>query len=140
MDREYPLPGDRATFYVPATRWHNDTTDPREGRRLMFMRDLACCADGKTSYSTPSDLVRFALATHVDSVDGELARGSVMSLRKRHGLVVAVASNIAYANTAAIAVKVAEVFDGPPCAEPLWIKDGHGNPVTLAGAYSSTPV
>jgi hypothetical protein len=39
---EYPLPGDRATFYVPATRWRGDTTDPRQGRRLMHMRDLGC--------------------------------------------------------------------------------------------------
>jgi len=30
-----PLPGDRATFYVPATFWKDDTTDPRRGRRLM---------------------------------------------------------------------------------------------------------
>ena len=46
MPAEYPLPGDRATFYVPATRWRGDTTDPRQGRRLMYMRDLACCAGG----------------------------------------------------------------------------------------------
>src|SRR6187399_2840816 len=39
-----PLPGDRATFYVPATFWRGFTTDPRRGRRLMYMRDLACCA------------------------------------------------------------------------------------------------
>src|SRR6185295_11361183 len=109
---EYPLPGDRATFYVPATRWENDTTDPRIGRRLMFMRDLACCAGGKAFYSTPSDLVRFALATKADSVNGQLAGGSVMSLLTRHdnGIVVAVTSNIAYANTAALAQKVADVF------------------------------
>jgi hypothetical protein len=25
----------------------------------MYMRDLACCANGKAFYSTPSDLVRF---------------------------------------------------------------------------------
>jgi hypothetical protein len=107
-----PLPGDRATFYVPATRWRGDTTDPREGRRLMYMRDLACCAAGKAFYSTPSDLVRFALATKADSVNGELAGGSVMSLVARgdKGIVVAVASNIAHANTAALALKVAEVF------------------------------
>jgi hypothetical protein len=108
---EYPLPGDRATFYVPATRWQADTTDPRHGRRLMYMRDLACCADGGMAfYSTPSDLVRFALATKTDSVDGELAGGSVMSLITRRGIVVAVASNIAHANTAALALNVAEVF------------------------------
>jgi CubicO group peptidase (beta-lactamase class C family) len=109
---EYPLPGDRATFYVPTTFWRGDTTDPRVGRRLMYMRDLACCAGGKAFYSTPSDLVRFALATKADSVDGELAGGSVMSLmtRRDDGIVVAVASNIAHARTAALALKVAEVF------------------------------
>jgi hypothetical protein len=63
-------------------------------------------------YSTPSDLVRFALATSADSVDGELAGGSVMSLRPRrdNGVVVAVASNIAHANTSALAQKVADTF------------------------------
>ena len=79
----------------------------------MYMRDLACCGAGKMAfYSTPSDLVRFALATNADSVNGELAGGSVMSLltRRDHGIVVAVASNIAHADTAALATKVADAF------------------------------
>jgi hypothetical protein len=103
-----PLPGDRATFYVPRSEDNN----PRRGRRLMYMRDLACCAGGMAFYSTPSDLIRFALATKADSVNGELAGGSVMSLvtRRDHGIVVAVASNVAHANTAALALKVADVF------------------------------
>jgi hypothetical protein len=107
-----PLRGDRATFYVPTTFWRGFTTDPRGGRRLMYMRDLACCAGGMAFYSTPSDLVRFALATKADSVTGELAGGSVMSVvtRRDNGIVVAVASNIAHANTAALARKVADVF------------------------------
>ena len=107
-----PLPGNRATFYVPATFWRGFTTDPRSGRRLMYMRDLACCAGKMAFYSTPSDLVRFALATNADSVNGELAGGSVMSLmtRRDNGIVVAVASNIAHANTAALARKVADTF------------------------------
>ena len=107
-----PLPGDRATFYVPATFWRGFTTDPRRGRRRMYMRDLACCAGRMAFYSTPSDLVRFALATNADSVNGELAGGSVMSLmtRRDNGIVVAVASNIAHANTAALALKVADTF------------------------------
>src|SRR5687767_2639848 len=62
--RAQPLPGDRATFYVP----RSDDNNPRRGRRLMYMRDLACCADGMTFYSTPSDLVRFAVATKAESV------------------------------------------------------------------------
>lgn len=107
-----PLPGDRATFYVPATRWRGFTTDPRSGRRLMYMRDLACCAGKKVFYSTPSDLVRFAVATKANSVNGELAGGSVMSLmtRRDNGIVVAVASNIAHARTAVLALKVADTF------------------------------
>src|SRR4051812_42282139 len=107
-----PLPGDRATFYVPATFWRGFTTDPRSGRRLMYMRDLACCAARMAFYSTPSDLVRFALATNAETLNGELAGGSVMSLmtRRDNGIVVAVASNIAHANTAALALKVADTF------------------------------
>ena len=105
---EYPLPGDRATFYVP----RSDDNDPRRGRRLMYMRDLACCAGGMAFYSTPSDLVRFALATNAGSVNGELAGGSVMSLitRRENGVIVAVASNVAHARTAALALKVTDVF------------------------------
>jgi hypothetical protein len=103
-----PLPGDRATFYVP----RSDDNNPRRGRRLMYMRDLACCAGGMAFYSTPSDLVRFALATKADSVNGGLAGGSVMSLltRRDNGIVVAVASNVAHADTAALALNVADVF------------------------------
>jgi hypothetical protein len=103
-----PLPDNRATFYVP----RSDDNNPRRGRRLMYMRDLACCAGGMAFYSTPSDLVRFALATKADSVNGELAGGSVMSLmtHRDKGIVVAVASNVAHANTPALALKVADVF------------------------------
>jgi hypothetical protein len=105
---EYPLPGERATFYVP----RSEDNDPRRGRRLMYMRDLACCAGGMAFYSTPSDLVRFAVATKAGSVNGELAGGSVMSLVTRHddGIAVAVTSNIAHAGTAALARKVADVY------------------------------
>jgi hypothetical protein len=107
-----PLRGDRATFYVPATFWRGSTTDTRSGRRLMYMRDLACCAGKMAFSSTPSDLVRFALATNAGSVNGELAGGSVMSLmtRRDKGIAVAVASNMAHADTAALAKKVADTF------------------------------
>ena len=108
MPAEYPLAGDRATFYVPKS----DDNNPRRGRRLMYMRDLACCANGMAFYSTPSDLVRFALATSPGSVDGELAGGMVMSLtaRRDSGIVVAVTSNMAYANTSSLAVRVGDAF------------------------------
>jgi len=104
---EYPLPGDRATFYVPRS-----DDNPGRGRRLMYMRDLACCANGMAFYSTPSDLVRFALATNPDNINGELAGGMVMSLvtRRDGGIVIAVTSNMAHANTASLAQRVGDAF------------------------------
>jgi hypothetical protein len=103
---EYPLPGDRATFYVPRS-----DDNPLRGRRLMSMRDLACCAGTMASYSTAPDLVRVGLANG-GSINGELAGGMVSSLLtpRDSGIVVAVLSNIAHANTAALALKVADVF------------------------------
>jgi CubicO group peptidase (beta-lactamase class C family) len=110
MSADYPLPGDRATFYVP----RSDDADPRRGRRLMYMRDLACCAEGKTFYSTPSDLVRFALATNAGSVNGKLAGGLVMSLTTARdtGIVVAVTSNMAHAQTSSLAARIEKAFAG----------------------------
>ena len=101
-----PLPGDRATFYVPRS-----DDNPRRGRRLMYMRDLACCAGTMASYSTPSDLVRVGLANG-GSINGELAGGMVMSLMtlRDSGIVVAVLSNIAHANTSALAAKIGDAF------------------------------
>ena len=102
-----PLPGDRATFYVPRS-----DDNPGRGRRLMYMRDLACCANGMAFYSTPSDLVRFALATNPDNINGELAGGMVMSLMTRRdgGIVIAVTSNMAHANTSSLAQRVGDAF------------------------------
>ena len=102
-----PLPGDRATFYVP--RFDGD---PGRGRRLMYMRDLACCASGMAFYSTPSDLVRFALAASPGSINGELAGGMVTSLmtERTSGIVIAVTSNMAHANTSSLALRVGEAF------------------------------
>jgi hypothetical protein len=103
---EYPLPGDRATFYVPRS-----DDNPRRGRRLMYMRDLACCAGTMASYSSASDMVRVGLANGA-SIDGELAGGVVMSLitLPASGIVVAVLSNIAHANTSALGLKIGEAF------------------------------
>jgi hypothetical protein len=107
MPAEYPLPGNRATFYVPRS-----DDNPARGRRLMYMRDLACCANGMAFYSTPSDLVRFALAANPSSVNGELAGGRVMSLiaGRDSGIVIVVTSNIAHANTSSLARRVGEAF------------------------------
>jgi hypothetical protein len=107
MPAEYPLPGDRATFYVPRS-----DDNPGRGRRPMYMRDLACCANGMAFYSTPSDLVRFALATNPGSINGELAGGMVMSLvtARDSGIVIAVTSNMAHANTSSLALRVRDAF------------------------------
>jgi hypothetical protein len=109
MSSEYPLPGDRATFYVPRS-----DDNPGRGRRLMYMRDLACCANGMAFSSTPSDLVRFALATNPGSVNGHLAGGMVMSLMTEpdRGIVIAVTSNIAHANTSSLAREIGDAFAG----------------------------
>lgn len=102
-----PLPGDRATFYVPRTG-----TDPRSGRRLMYMRDLACCANGQTFSSTPSDVVRFAMRMHAGTVHGQLAGGTVMTLMMRGdtGVSIAVMSNMAHARTASLAQGIGDAF------------------------------
>jgi hypothetical protein len=101
-----PLPGDRATFYVPRSD-HN----PLRGRRLMSIRDLACCTGTLASYSTPSDLVRVGLVNG-GSINGELAGGMVMSLitLRDSGIAVAVLSNIAHANTSALAARIGDAF------------------------------
>ena len=106
IGRAEPLPGERATFFVPRS-----DDNPRRGRRLMYMRDLACCAGSMAFYSTPSDLVRFGLANG-GSVNGELAGGMVTSLMTLgdSGVVVAVTSNIAHADTSALAKNVGDAF------------------------------
>ena len=106
IGRAQPLPGERATFFVPRS-----DDNPRRGRRLMYMRDLACCAGAMAFYSTPSDLVRFGLAKG-GSVNGELAGGMVTSLvtRRDSGVVVVVMSNMAHTNTSALALKVGDAF------------------------------
>ena len=76
----------------------------------MYMRDLACCTNGMAFYSTPSDLVRFALATDPGPVNGELAGGMVMSLTPRRESVIVVMSNMAHANTSSLALQVGETF------------------------------
>lgn len=102
-----PLPGNRATFYVPRSG-----DNPVRGRREMYMRDMVCCADRMTFYSTPTDLVRFALARNPGSVSGELAGGTVMSMTmgRGAGVAVAVTANIAHANTPSLALRLADAF------------------------------
>jgi hypothetical protein len=104
---DQPLPGNRATFYVPRS-----DDNPVSGRREMYMRDMECCPNRMAFYSTPSDLVRFALATNSGNLTGELAGGMVMSLmtRRDSGIVVAVTSNMTHANTPSLALRVGDAF------------------------------
>ena len=78
----------------------------------MYMRDMECCPNRMAFYSTPSDLVRFALATNPGGVNGELAGGMVMSLttRRDRGLGIAVTSNMAHAKTPSLALRVGDAF------------------------------
>jgi CubicO group peptidase (beta-lactamase class C family) len=144
------MPG-RATSYFPRF-----AADPRYGPDLMRPIDYSCYAGSSAFLSTPSDLVRFAMAiksgtllqpatvqllqtsqrlasgqetgyglgwdletvtlageqARVVGHDGELLGGMVASLLTfpEHGIVVAVMSNISYADTFAVALKIAEPF------------------------------
>jgi CubicO group peptidase (beta-lactamase class C family) len=143
--------GDRATSYFPRF-----AADPRYGLHLMRPLDYSCYAGASAFLSTPSDLVRFALAINSGTLlqpstvqllqtsqrlpsgqetgyglgwdletvtlageqarqvghDGDSLGGMVASLMTfpERGLVVAVTSNISYADTPALALKVAQAF------------------------------
>jgi serine beta-lactamase-like protein LACTB len=145
-----PIP-DRATFYFPRF-----AADPRYGLHLMREIDYSCYAGSSVFLSTPSDLVRFAMAidsgkllqpatvqllrtsrrlasgqetgyglgwdletvalagkqARVVGHDGESLGGMVASFMTfpEHAIVVSVTSNISYANTFAVAVKIAQAF------------------------------
>jgi Beta-lactamase len=73
----------RVTPYFPRY-----AADPRYGPDPMRDLDYSCYAGASVFLSTPSDLVRF----------------------HERGLVVAVVSNTSYADTPAIALKIAEAF------------------------------
>jgi CubicO group peptidase (beta-lactamase class C family) len=143
--------GDRATSYFPRF-----AADPRYGPDPMRAIDLSCYAGSSVFVSTPSDLVRFAMAinsgkllkpqtvqllwapqrltsgeetgyglgwdletatiagkeTRVVGHDGDLLGGMMSSLMTfpEQGIVVSVTSNTSYADTSALAVKIAEAF------------------------------
>jgi serine beta-lactamase-like protein LACTB, mitochondrial len=145
-----PIP-DRATPYFPRF-----AADPRYGLHLMREIDYSCYAGSSAFLSTPSDLVRFALAinsgkllqpatvqllqtsqrlasgqetgyglgwdletvalageqTRTVGHDGESLGGMVASLMTfpERGIVVSVTSNISYADTFAVALKIAQAF------------------------------
>ena len=143
--------GDRATSYFPRF-----AADPRYGPDVMRELDLSCYTGSSVFVSTPSDLVRFAMAinsgkllkpetvqllqapqrltsgeetgyglgwdletatiagkqTRVVGHDGDLLGGMTSSLMTfpEQGIVVSVTSNTSYADTSALALKIAEAF------------------------------
>jgi CubicO group peptidase (beta-lactamase class C family) len=145
-----PIPN-RATFYFPRF-----AANPRYGPNLMRPLDYSCYAGSSAFLSTPSDLVRFALAidsgkllrpatvklfqtsqrltsgqetgyglgwdletvavagrqTTTVGHDGDSLGGMVASLMTfpEHGIVVSVTSNISYADTFGVGVKIARAF------------------------------
>jgi serine beta-lactamase-like protein LACTB len=145
-----PIP-DRATPYFPRF-----AADPRYGPDLMRPIDYSCYAGSSAFVSTPSDLVRFAMAINTGKLlrpatvqllqtsqrlpsgqetgyglgwdletvalagkqtllvghDGESLGGMVASVMTfpDHGIVVSVTSNISYADTYSLAVKIAQAF------------------------------
>jgi len=145
-----PIP-DRATFYFPRF-----ASDPRYGPDVMRPLDYSCYAGSSVFLSTPSDLVRFALAINsgrllqpatvqllqtslklptgeetgyglgwdletvklagkdarVVGHDGDSLGGMVASFMSfpEQGIAVSVTSNISYADTYALAVKIAQAF------------------------------
>jgi serine beta-lactamase-like protein LACTB len=142
---------DRATFYFPRF-----AADPRYGPDLNRPIDLSCYSGAAAFLSTPSDLVRFAMAinsgkllqratvqllqtsqrlpsgqetgyglgfdletaalageqTRLVGHDGETMGGMVASFMTfpEHGIVVSVTSNISWADTYSLAVKIAQAF------------------------------
>lgn len=114
-----------AAFYFPRV-----AADPRYGLHEMRPHNLSCYAGSMAFFSTPSDLVRFGLAIDagkllqpdtvkvletlqpLGSVDGESLGGAVASVKmlRERGIVVAVMSNISYANTPSLALTIAEAF------------------------------
>jgi CubicO group peptidase (beta-lactamase class C family) len=145
-----PIPN-RATPYFPRF-----AADPRYGPDLMREVDYSCYAGSSVFLSTPSDLVRFAVAinsgkllqpsivqllqtsqrlpsgqetgyglgwdletvalgeaqTRAVGHDGDSLGGMVASFMTfpEYGIVVSVTSNISYADTSSLAVKIAQAF------------------------------
>jgi serine beta-lactamase-like protein LACTB, mitochondrial len=100
-----------ATIYAPGWGQHPVL---RYHLHVMQPRNLSCYAGSMAFFSTPSDLVRLAVAMNATAkeLDGDLHGArvvSLMTLRDR-GIVVTVTANGSYANTSALAQQVADAF------------------------------
>ena len=117
-------PTEPATFYAPGRGPHPVI---RHGLHVRHPRNLSCYAGAMAFFSTPSDLVRFGLAINggtllqpattqllhpPQQLTGELLGAKVVSVMtvREAATVVAVMSNASYADTSALALKVAEAF------------------------------
>lgn len=97
----------------PAGRPASVYERPGFRQRVVQPRNLSCYAGALSFLSTPADLVRFASQLPaVQPQDGELHGAKTVSLRpvRNRNWTVVVMANAAYANTPAIADKIAEIF------------------------------
>jgi CubicO group peptidase (beta-lactamase class C family) len=153
-DPEKKTVHEQVTAYFPRF-----SADPKYGLHVMRPLDYSCYAGSSVFVSTPSDLVRFAMAIQSGKVlqpstvqllqtaqrlasgeetgyglgwdletvtvagrqtraighDGELLGGKSSSLLTfpEHGITVSLISNISYADTFSLAVKIADAFAQP---------------------------
>jgi serine beta-lactamase-like protein LACTB len=156
MNDTRPDPGAAPAAGQASAYFPRFAANPRYGPDPMRELDYSCYAGSSAFVSTPTDLVRYAMAiergtllrpatvqllqtpqrlrsgeatgyglgwqvatlalsgkdTRMVGHDGDSLGGTVASLMTfpEHGLVVAVTSNISYANTSAVGSKIAEAF------------------------------
>ena len=99
-----------ATSYFPRF-----AADPKYGPDVMRTVEYSCYSGASVFVSTPSDLVRFAMAVPTARHQGTILGGPVATLLTlpEHGLVVAVLSNTSYADTEVLADRIAQAFARP---------------------------
>jgi len=100
---------DRVKSYYPRF-----AKDPNYGLHIMRPLDFSCYAGSSNFLSTPTDIVRFAMATKSSQRDGHVLGGRVATLTMvpERNIAVAVTSNISHANTGTLASQLADTFSG----------------------------
>ncbi len=96
-----------ATSYFPRF-----AADPKYGPDVMRTVEYSCYSGASVFVSTPSDLVRFGMVVPTARHQGTILGGPVATLvtLPEHGVVVAVVSNTAYADTDTLADRIAQAF------------------------------